>query len=139
MKKKLIILTIFVIILGAVAVFYIFNKPRNSIAEFNADYVLSAETLIKQFESDAETYTKKYTNKIIEINGVISEINVNKTGAKTCILREDGYISGVICEFEPGKSNELKDYSPGKKIYIKGKFSGYLMDVVLNTCEIKQN
>ena len=138
MKKRFlwISLTAIVIVAGLILI-YVFNKPRNDVADLPTDYTVEAARLVEEFTADDEKANNKYLEKVIEVSGVIAEINVsnNNTGSN-CILRLTNEISGVICEFEPGQDKELGNYQIGDNVTVKGKYSGFLMDVVLNTCKI---
>jgi len=138
MKKRMIWAGISVIvIIACLAVIYIFNKPRNDISDLPTDYVVEAKNLVEEFKKDDEKANSKYSEKIIEVSGVIAEINISENGTgSNCILRLTNEISGVICEFEPGGDKELKNFQIGDNVTIKGKYSGFLMDVVINTCKI---
>ncbi len=138
MKKRILWISLAAILVIAVlAVIYLFNKPRNTVADKASDFKVEAPVLVEEFKAGDETANKKYLEKIIEVSGLISEINIstNNSGSN-CILRKTNEFSGVICEFEPGEDTELKSFQVGDNVTIKGKYSGFLMDVVLNTCGI---
>jgi hypothetical protein len=136
-KSTKYILTIFsaVVVIAIVAVTYTFNAPRNDVSSENVDYKITAEQLIACFASDDEAADIEFKDKIIMVTGIIAEINDNEASGTNCILSSDE-MSTIICEFEPGKDEIIRKYSAGDTIKIKGKYSGFLMDVVLNTCSV---
>ncbi|MEI6090369.1 MAG: hypothetical protein WCR42_07960 [bacterium] len=138
MKKRVIWISLIgIVVVAGIVLIYIFNKPRNSVSDLPTDYTVEAPRLVEEFKADDEKANQKYLEKVIEVSGVIAEINISdNTSGSNCILRLTNEFSGVICEFEPGEDKELKNYQIGDNATIKGKYSGYLMDVVLNTCEI---
>jgi hypothetical protein len=140
MKKRIIWISLSaIVIIAGIILIYVFNKPRNSISDLPTDFTVEAPRLVDEFKTDDEKANAKYLEKVIEVSGVIAEINISDNGTgSNCILRQTNEISGVICEFEPGKDKELKNYQIGDNVTIKGKYSGFLMDVVLNTCEITE-
>lgn len=126
-----------ILIIAAIVIYYAFNKPRNSVSDLPVYFTVTAGEFVQEFISDDEKANNKYLKKVIEVTGIIAEINMSDKGTgSNCILRRNTDITGVICEFEPGLDIELKNYQIGDNITIKGKYSGFLMDVVLNTCEI---
>lgn len=125
-----------ILVVAAVVILFIFNKPRNSIADLPTDFTVESSKLAEEFSHDEESANTKYLEKIIEVSGEIAEINISDKKGSNCILRNTEAMSGVICEFEPGNDKDLKKLEIGEVVTIKGKYSGYLMDVVLNTCVI---
>jgi len=137
MKKRVVWISLSAVVLVAgIVLLYIFNKPRNSVNDEPADYKVEAKAIVKEFAKDEEDANSKYTEKIIEVSGVVAEINISDQEGSNCILRETNELSGVICEFEPGQDNDLKKVQIGDNVTIKGAYSGFLMDVVLNTSKL---
>lgn len=137
MKKRIVWISLAaIVVIAGIVIIYIFNAPRNSVADKVTDFKVEVKDIVKEFAVDEEGANEKYTDKIIEVSGVIAEINISDTEGSNCILRQTDEISGVICEFEPGQDKELRNLEIGDNITIKGEYSGFLMDVVLNTCKI---
>jgi Cu/Ag efflux protein CusF len=132
--KKIFYLAGVVVVVGiAYGLYSFFKKPidtRNS----EADYSLSANDLVAAFDVEDEA-NKKFLDKIVEVQGKISEIATDTAGV-TIMLESNDPIAGVTCSFYADESEKLKDLKEGDAVTIKGKCTGKLMDVVLNNCSL---
>ena len=136
-KQKTIFFLIGIAFISIFAIVYFsFNAPREDISSEKANFILTTDILVSEFEKNESVAEKKYKNLIIEISGQISEINENGENGTNCILKSD-MMSSVICEFEPGKDKIIRKYTKGDSVIILGKYSGFLMDIILNTCSVK--
>lgn len=136
-KNRLII--IMAALVAALAVsFYIFDKPRDSISDEAPDFIIGAEELTEEFLADEIAAEEKYSGKIITVSGQIEQLDSNGEKGATCRLLAGANIEGVLCEFEPGNTEKILSKKIGDSVTIKGRFSGYLMDVVLNTCSVRE-
>ncbi|UAB82393.1 hypothetical protein INR76_06435 [Marixanthomonas sp. SCSIO 43207] len=123
--KKYLILTIIVLI----TVFgynFLYRGQKNHQNE-KARYSLSAQQIYSEFTTNPAFAEQKYYNNIIEISGLVSEIN------RTEITIENK----VFCQF----MDEIvqKEVLRNSKIIIKGRFIGYddlLEQVKLDQCII---
>ncbi|MBC31655.1 MAG: hypothetical protein CMH48_12535 [Muricauda sp.] len=76
--------------------------------------------------------------KIVEIEGVIKEIN--SLNNRITILLEGGAAESacVICDMQADQTDDLKDYRPKDTIRLKGVFKGFLKDAIFLNCVISQ-
>ena len=74
MKRKLIVLL--VLILLAVAGYKYLYQDHRDIQKEQAEFVVSSSFMANEFSQNSIEAEKKYLNKTIEINGVITEINI---------------------------------------------------------------
>jgi hypothetical protein len=135
-KSKIFKIVVIVCILAAIAITVAliqYNKPHENIRISNPEMVISSEDLIKEFERDENTATRLYTDKIIEVSGFISDIDTTY-GNNIVTLKEVDLKSGVICHMEPEEKLKISKLQKGQKISIKGKCSGFLMDVIMIRC-----
>jgi hypothetical protein len=115
---------------------YKYNKPHTSTAGQQADYTLAATELFNSFQKDEPAANKKYLGKVIGIKGVISEM---EAGAGTAsILMEASPAGGVNCSFSNAAAGIFKDLKKGDSIRIKGRCTGFLMDVNLVDCVLTE-
>ena len=135
-KKYLFIAGAFWLILISGAM-YVYYRPSSSTANSRTDVSIAAGALYDQYNQDEALANKKFLKKIIEVRGVVGE--VEHTGAKTIIQLDAGKGTGsVYCSFvfnEPGIQFPPK----GTLLTVKGKCSGYLMDVNLVDCVITKS
>ena len=126
MKKFLkVILILFIIglVCGFGVYMYVFHKPHRNLAN-EADYVLKADILLKQFTANEDSTFKVYDNKALEVNGKIADISKKGVSDFTFILEDVN--SGVSCSFDSiyisNNLKSLKDYKVGDEVSIKGQW-----------------
>ncbi|MDG1038827.1 MAG: hypothetical protein P8O89_07785, partial [Polaribacter sp.] len=78
---------------------------------------------------------KLYLEKIIKINGTISELNIEKERGIITLKTRDNFGS-VLCHLSEGGMKKMKSLKVGQTITLKGICTGFLMDVILVKCEI---
>lgn len=110
--------------------------PDKNISKAKADFVLPANKLFNEFDSNEAKANKKYMDRIIEVSGNIAEINEDQKGAKVITLKSKDDFSGVLCTLNENETTTLNSYKINQPIKIRGVCTGMLMDVVLNKCVI---
>jgi hypothetical protein len=123
---------IFLIIAGAGAGIYLFNKQHKDLQKTRPDFILTASDLQKAFENDETAATAKYVKKIIEVSGIIESVNPGEDRTLSISLKTESDLSSVICTFQSVAG--LPEFKTGNKIVLRGECSGYLTDVLLNNC-----
>ena len=115
---------------------HVLNKPSALVVEGDAEFNMPAHILFAEFDENETEANDKYLNKIISVNGQITDISgPDSTGFKIT-LKGDG-LFGVICEFP--HSADSHSLSIGDSVTIKGLCTGKLMDVVMVKCIIENN
>jgi DNA/RNA endonuclease YhcR with UshA esterase domain len=133
MKIKKIIIGILVLgIIGAFIAYKMYNKPHVNVEEASADISITADKILNDFSSDENSANLKYLDKIIQVNGVISEINIEK-GIITIETNDD--FGSVLCHLSEEASRKISKLQEGQIILVKGICTGFLMDVILVKCE----
>lgn len=125
---------IFMIIAGAGAAIYLFDKQHKDLQKIRPDFIMTASELQKEFENDEATATSKYVNKIIEVSGIIESVNAGEEKTLSVTLKTENDLSSVICTFQ--SLAHLPELKAGNNIVIRGESSGYLTDVLLNNCSV---
>jgi hypothetical protein len=122
-KKISIFAFLCLLITGAVIGYYMFTKGPRDVKNASATKV-TARTLYQSFSQDSATAQKKYTDKILETSGLISQVTKNQQGISFVMLttNEDG--AYINCTME-GPSNEVK---ANDSVTIKGICSGIQAD-----------
>jgi len=108
--------------------FYLFNKPSEHIVASKAELIITSKDLIEKFESQSNL-AKKYLNKVIEVNGVITLI---EKGTINTILVLD---NGIKCEV--GNDQISKEIILGKDLAVRGVFNGVdemFNEIILAKC-----
>ena len=130
--KKLLIVTIAVVVLGAIAIWYIFNEKFTDTLKVEASYNVDAQSFLKEFTKNDTLANKKYIEKIITVNGIISEI---ETMDSTVNLKMTDTITSayIIFAFQNEQIEKIKLLKEGDKVSIKGSCSGGLYSDILET------
>jgi cold shock CspA family protein len=133
MKIKKIIIGILVLgIIGVFIAYKMYNKPHVNVEETSADISITADKILNDFSSDENLANLKYLDKIIEVKGVVSEINTKK-GIITIETNDD--FGSVLCHLSEEASRKVSGLQEGQIIVVKGICTGFLMDVILVKCE----
>jgi hypothetical protein len=134
-KRKIFIITIIVFLCFAGWVYHLFTQRRAGLNDVKADISLSAVELYNQYQSDETAANKKYLDKVVEVKGEVTDIQ--KTDSTLSVELKGGDLGGINCglaDIIDGKDLPKK----GNTITVKGKCSGYLMDVNLVDCLIEK-
>jgi tRNA_anti-like len=142
---------LFVLVLGASRGYYLYNKPHQSAADAVVAFSITADSLFIQYQRDEHGSDQKYLNKVIVVSGKLAEIQHsgsseiwilsvqpgNSPGADSTVTSPGG--GGINCQlFSPDKTSS-KQPQPGDAVTIKGRCTGFLMDVNLADCVPQEN
>ena len=134
------------LLVGISVAVYMFNKPKRNIAKTKAEYSLSATQLLTEFTQNEQTANAKYLSaaygKVIQVTGVIGEIDQKGDTACNLSLKEPAMHSGSInCSIEKTEIPNVKSLKVGDKIAVKGECTGYLditNEVSMVNCLVEQ-
>ena len=137
MKKKLVLAGIgIIVIIIASTGWYLYNKPHSGVSNIDADVKITAGDLFRDYQNDEATANKKYLNKVIEVTGNIADIQ-NVNGSQIILLSTKDEMGGVNCQLSNSEKDKDITLKKSTTITIKGRCSGYLMDVNLVDCILK--
>lgn len=130
--KKILLVAVIALIVGSVVVWYIFNEKFTNTAERGAVFTVNATDFIHEFEKGDSLANLKYAEKIIIVNGIVSEIEAadSTTNIK---MSEPATGSYIIFAFQKEDQHEAKSVLPGQAISIKGSCSGGVYSSILET------
>ena len=111
---------------------YKYNKPHAGITDQKTDYTLTAADLFNSFQKDESAANKRYLGKVIEVKGMISVIQAGS--GNTNIQIDASPMGGVNCSFANVDEQTLKTLKKGDALTVKGRCTGFLMDVTLVDC-----
>lgn len=134
--KKTLVLSSVLVVLIAIAggIYYGFRPSPDSVKRLKPDFIISAEDLVNAFEEDEAAANNLYLDKTMQVKGVVAEIEPGQEG-KVIIYLEGNMMGSISCLFSEELINE-ENVSPGEEIELKGKCSGYILDVVLTKCSV---
>jgi cytochrome c-type biogenesis protein CcmE len=132
--SKLFYLIVLLAVAGVFTVIVMYNKTDNGSTLSRADFILTASELSREFSSDEPAANQKYIGKTIELKGQVTSLNFESDKVVSVILKTSDEMSSVICTFR--RSIDPKSFDTMKPVIVRGELSGYLMDVMLNNCEL---
>ena len=134
MKHKIALLAIIgIILLGLLFGYFKFNKPHQGVENSKAAFQISASQLFKNFSTDETSANKKYLGKVISVKGQV--LSIQHSAEQNIIqLSGDENAGGISCLFSNAYKNGELDIKKNDEIVVKGKCSGFLMDVNLVDC-----
>lgn len=130
--KKLLIFGFVCFIAGGIGVWYIFTEKFTDTSERKADFTVNAMDLIVEFSKNDSLANKKYAEKIITVNGSVTEMEAADTtiNIKMIDTATDAYI---IFAFQQQHLKDAKQLKVGDSVSIKGSCSGGTYSEILET------
>jgi hypothetical protein len=132
--KIVLFIVSFIALSAILAAIYMYNLKHTDMAKARPDYVITSSLLQKAFEDDETAASAKYIDKILEVSGKIASVESADNSTVNIILLTENDLSGVSCTF-PAISDPSK-FSIGDEITLRGKCSGFLLDVQLKYCAV---
>ena len=120
------------IIAGAATTWYIFNETFSDTADRKVAFSVEANDFIREFETDSKLANQKYTEKIVAVNGIVSEVESadTTTNIKMIDTTKGSYI---IFAFQQQHLADAKKLKEGDRVSIKGSCSGGTYSEILET------
>lgn len=114
---------------------YIMSETHTATEQVKADYTLGAIELIKEFATNDTTTNKKYLDKMLVVNGHVTEVEI--LADSTSIIKfADSSGSYAIFSLEKNQLDNVKNIKPGDGVSIKGVCSGSIFSEILGTTSI---
>lgn len=126
-------IALFVLVLvGAGVIWWLFTLKYDDTATVKADYTVTALDFIKEFKQDMTGANKKYSEKIIVVNGTVSAIEAADTTANIKMIDTTNG-AYIIFAFQQQHLNEAKQMKEGDLVSIKGSCSNGAFSNILET------
>lgn len=138
-KKYLIVFSCIILVSLGTVFLYQYYRPHPNYAELDADYSLKVEFLFESFQTNAQLSSEKYNGKMIEISGIVSNIEKSEDLIIIVFVLKAGIFGaeGIRCTLLPVFNTQARNISPSDTITIKGYCAGYNeVDIMLNKCSI---
>lgn len=133
--KRILISLLTVIIILAGVYWYVATEKFSDTKSRKADYTLTAMDFIHEFQQDLKAANEKYSEKIIVLNGRVSEVEAADTTLNIKII-ESATGSYAIFAFQQQHLAEAKSVKQGDSISIKGSCSGGIYSSILESTAI---
>ena len=105
----------FFIILLAIVVYFVWNKPHKDYSTMKTDITISSLNFINEFKANSTLATEKYLNQIIFVSG-----NTTDKLTKSVVLD-----NGIVCTLDSSSLKALRLIQINNEISIKGRFVGF--------------
>lgn len=133
MRRRKYIGLYLLIILTAAAVYgyWQYNRTRDSVITEQPDFVVEADSLIKEFSANEEAASVKYggLNRVMLVRGMVKNVEISQEGNVIVILGDTLLISSVRCLMDSMYRAEAIKLHRGSQAGLKGYFSGYKADI----------
>lgn len=130
--KRILFGIIILALIGAGAVWYVFNEKFSDTTEIKTEFTVNALDLINEFRANDSLANKRYTEKIIVVNGTVSEVEAADTTANIK-MADTTTGSYIIFVFQQQHLQETKKLKKGDAVSIKGSCSGGVYSQILET------
>jgi len=114
MLKKIILFLAIAIVIAAGIGIYLYNKPHETAADMEIFEEISANDLMKQFDTDRGAFMKKYLNKNLLVTGSVQSFGQDSIRTQLSMSTESNS-SGIISvtfadslELKPKKNQLIK-------------------------------
>lgn len=115
---------------------HLYDKPHQSAAGETADFAISADSLYQQYQKDEHSADQRYLGKVIEVSGKLAEIQ-HSGNSEIWILSPQPGGGGINCQLFAGTRVDPEPKS-GDAVTVKGRCTGFLMDVNLADCVLRK-
>src|SRR5580658_4298721 len=139
MRKKRAILWGGIVLLLLIAVawaYHLYTKPHQSAAGETTDFTVSADSLYQQYQTNEHTADEKYLGKVIEVSGKLAEVQ-HSGNSEIWILSPQAGGGGINCQLFAGTKVDPEPKN-GAVVTVKGRCTGFLMDVNLADCVLRK-
>lgn len=123
---------LFLILAVAGWAWYLYDKPHRSAAGMSVDVTTEADTLYHQYQADEHAADQKYMGKVLSVAGRLTEIQ-HSGNSEIWILSTQPGGGGINCQLFAGTKVDPEP-KPGDAVTVKGRCTGFLMDVNLVDC-----
>ncbi len=131
--KKWLIALLILMLAGAAVVWYLFTLKYDDTAGVKADYTVNAKDFIREFRQDIVAANKKYSEKMIVVNGIVSAVEPADTTMNIKIIDTAQNGAYIIFAFQQQHLNEAKAMKAGDMVSIKGSCSNGVFSNILET------
>ncbi|MCC5932320.1 MAG: hypothetical protein JJU28_23950 [Cyclobacteriaceae bacterium] len=138
-SRNRVFISTLLMVFSALLLFSFYNKAdiiRPDFAHVRGD-LLTVDELYKAFVNNPAQANKDYGNRVVEVSGTLMSIAGGKAGAQILLIGGEEGI--VYCNLDKKRNKNVKKYSVGDKISIRGFCLGYFKDedeIRMNKCII---
>jgi len=117
--KKIILILLAVILLGgAYAWFFVYNKPHTDFQAEDAAFIGLADELHAKALENENLFNEAFLNEAVEVEGVITEAGTNSFTLS----------NGIVCTLDPNIEQNIPEF--GQDVKVKGRVVGTEDDIL---------
>jgi hypothetical protein len=146
MNRKTVKYSFFILLtialMGTVIAWREFNRKIPDTAGRPSAFQLKAMDLIDSFSKNQQQASRRYLDKVIEVDGAVRKVEKDEQGNYTVILADQGTMSAVRCSFDSAHLMEASRLKAGEIVTLKGVCTGFNQDdllgsdVIMNRCAV---
>ena len=133
--KKMLISVLALAIIAAGIYWYVATDKFSDTRDMKASFTVNAIEFIREFEKDEPGANRKYKDKIITVNGRVSEIEAADTTMNIKMV-DKASNSFIIFAFQEQHLSEPKTVKVGDSVSIKGSFSDGIFSEIMEVVKI---
>jgi hypothetical protein len=116
-----------VLIAGIAGVYIAYNQWNKEHADASdvAGIKVSAQELLKAYQTNEQDANAKFVGKVVEVSGEIAEIS-GDTLPKIIVAVPDEIMEGIVISIDKRYTSDVANLKAGDKAVFKGFCSGYL-------------
>ena len=135
-KKKIAAAATMVILIVAVYAYYQYQRRPADVTGIEPVVKVNATAIVEQYGDNEAKANTQYLGKIIQVSGLITELTNQQDTSANVVVGDANSLHKVSCLLDKRHISDIKNYSVGQPVTIKGICTGYLMDIELNRCVI---
>lgn len=133
--KQLLVIGLVLVAIVAGIYWYVATEKFSDTKDRKAAFTVNAVDFIREFEKNESEANKKYRDKIITVNGRVSEIEAADTTVNIKII-DTVSNSFIIFAFQEQHISEPKTVKVGDTVSIKGSFSAGIFSQIMEVVKI---
>lgn len=137
MKRIIIFSVVAVVLLAVLYGMKEYFRTNKDLSDEKPVATLSAQQLIKAFETDSIGSNDRYVNKVLTVSGTVTGVQASENPV-VITLGEEGMMSSVQCSMDSTHAGEYTRLAAGKRVAVKGICTGALQDAIFGT-DVKLN
>lgn len=140
-KRTLLLITGLIILIALFVAGFLYFKPQRDIQNTTSDYSFQASQIVSEYLENPKKANEKYldeegNSKILEVTGMVAEINEDFNHQKVVLLKSPMDKAGVSATFTKETNSHIQNTKIGETITIKGVIrSGASFDADLDMYE----
>jgi RecG-like helicase len=136
-KKPVLIGSLVVVFAAAITYWYVATEKFSDTSDKKATYTVNAIDFIREFQENDSLANAKYTDKIVTVNGTVSELEETPDKSTVNVKIIDTTTNNlIIFAFQEQHLTEGKSLKVGDAVSIKGSCSGGHLNSILEVIKI---